>query len=160
MYNRNIKYGISAVCIAALVLLTSGCKRDELETVKAQDDVIKFAFGDGSLPELKTGADGTSGESRAIALEGDIDGIMLYRTERASDSFFGYVSETKGTPVTTANLSSLYMDDFFTTAYDAEHKERCALSLWTAMKMGWCSTVLKGLPIHSSGMSPKQKVLL
>ena len=123
---RNMKYGISAVCIAALVLLTSGCKRDELEIVNTQDDVIKFAFGDGSLPELKSGADGASGESRAIALEGDIDGMVLYRTERASDSFFGYVSETKGTPVTTSNLGDLYMNEFFTTAYDADYNSKFA----------------------------------
>ena len=123
---RNMKYGISAVCIAALVLLTSGCKRDELEIVNTQDDVIKFAFGDGSLPELKSGAAGASGEVRTIALEGDADGMVLYRTERASDSFFGYVSETKGAPVTTANLSSLYKDDFFTTAYDADNNSKFA----------------------------------
>ena len=119
MIIRNIKYGIFAVCIAALVLLTSGCKRDELEDIDVQDNGIEFALFENKLPELKSGAAEALGEIRTITLKSDTDEMVLYRSGRASGLAFDNIAETKGTPVTTDNIGSLYTDELYTRAYTA-----------------------------------------
>ena len=117
---RNIKYGISAACITVLVLLTSGCKRTELEDIEAQGNGVEFAFYENKLPELKSGAAEASGEIRTITLKSDTDEMVLYRTERASGLALDNITETKGTPITTDNLGRLYKDELYTRAYKVE----------------------------------------
>ena len=122
MNNRYMKYGISALCIAALALLPSGCKRTELEDIEAQGNGAEFAFSDNRLSELKSGASEASGEIHTITLKSDTDEIVLYRSERSSELELDNITETKGTPVTTDNLGIIYKDELYTRAYtEADH---------------------------------------
>ena len=116
---RYMKYGITALCIASLVMLASGCKRTELEDIEVQDNGVEFAFSENRLPELKSGASEASGEIRTITLKSDTDEMVLYRSERASGMVLDNIIDTKGAPVTTDNLGRLYKDELYTRAYTA-----------------------------------------
>lgn len=123
---RYIKYGIYTACIALLLMAVSSCNRTEIEDVEAQGDGIEFAFSENRPPESKSGVAEASGEIRTITLKSDTDEMVLYRSEKASGLALDNITETKGTPVTTSNLGSLYMDKFFTTAYDADNNSKFA----------------------------------
>ena len=117
-----MKYGISALCIAALVLLSSGCKRTELEDVDFSGDVLVFAMNDSRTPESKSGAAVDAGDVRTITLKSDTDEMVLYRTEKATETFVESIPDTKGAPATTANIGKLYKDQMYAGVYTAaEH---------------------------------------